>query len=160
MPSVKVGTKAVIAAALFADSGLATPSIAPLPKRSGCLDTFFSTAYPMNDAIAAPVPGNAPRTEPMPPPLITGKKLRLTSARDGKRLFRFNEYAVDWEGLLILLITSEIPNTPIARTTILIPSMRGTAPKSNLDTPEATSLPTVPNSIPTTTMANVLATEP
>ena len=36
--------KEPVAAALFAASGAATPSMAPLPKRSGCLLTFFSMA--------------------------------------------------------------------------------------------------------------------
>jgi hypothetical protein len=43
MPSVSIGTMAAVAAALLADSGAATPSMAPLPKRSGVFDTFFST---------------------------------------------------------------------------------------------------------------------
>ena len=37
MPRVSIGMKEVCAPALFAVSGAATPSIAPLPKRSGCL---------------------------------------------------------------------------------------------------------------------------
>ena len=44
MPSVSIGTIAPVAAALLADSGPATPSIAPLPNSSGCFETFFSTA--------------------------------------------------------------------------------------------------------------------
>ena len=43
MPSVSIGTMAAVAPALFADSGAATPSIAPLPNCSGCFDTRFST---------------------------------------------------------------------------------------------------------------------
>jgi hypothetical protein len=42
-PSVKSGTMAPVEAALLADSGPATPSIAPLPKRSGVLETRFSS---------------------------------------------------------------------------------------------------------------------
>ena len=42
MPSVSSGMNAVCAAALLALSGAATPSIAPLPNRSGCFGTFFS----------------------------------------------------------------------------------------------------------------------
>ncbi|MNC87828.1 hypothetical protein D3C83_35880 [compost metagenome] len=38
MPSAIIGTNAPVAAELFADSGPATPSIAPFPKRSGSLD--------------------------------------------------------------------------------------------------------------------------
>ena len=41
MPKVSMGMKEVCAAALLADSGAATPSIAPLPKRSGVFETFF-----------------------------------------------------------------------------------------------------------------------
>jgi hypothetical protein len=43
MPSVSSGMKEVCAAALLADSGAATPSIAPLPKRSASFDIFFSS---------------------------------------------------------------------------------------------------------------------
>ena len=42
-PSESIGTIAPAAAALLADSGAATPSIAPLPKRDGSFATFFST---------------------------------------------------------------------------------------------------------------------
>ena len=44
MPSVISGMKAPPAAALLAASGPATPSIAPLPNRSGVRDSFFSIA--------------------------------------------------------------------------------------------------------------------
>ena len=44
MPSVISGMKAPPAAALLADSGPATPSIAPLPNRSGVFDSRFSSA--------------------------------------------------------------------------------------------------------------------
>ena len=43
-PSTSMGMKEVCAAALFADSGLATPAIAPFPNRSGVFETFFSKA--------------------------------------------------------------------------------------------------------------------
>ena len=43
MPSVSIGMKEVWAPALFADSGPATPSIAPLPKREGSFASFFSS---------------------------------------------------------------------------------------------------------------------
>ena len=41
-PSVSSGTSVPAAEALLAASGPATPSIAPLPNSSGCLDSFFS----------------------------------------------------------------------------------------------------------------------
>src|SRR4026207_1746996 len=37
-PSAGIGTKAPVDAALFADSGPATPATAPLPNSSGCLE--------------------------------------------------------------------------------------------------------------------------
>ena len=42
-PSVSSGMNEVCAAALLADSGPATPSIAPLPKRLGSAAIFFSS---------------------------------------------------------------------------------------------------------------------
>ncbi len=42
MPRVSMGMNEVWAAALLADSGAATPSTAPLPKRSGVLEILFS----------------------------------------------------------------------------------------------------------------------
>ena len=43
MPSVSSGMNDVCAPALLADSGPATPWIAPLPNRSGSLAIFFSS---------------------------------------------------------------------------------------------------------------------
>ncbi len=43
IPSVSIGMNDVWAAALFADSGAATPSTAPLPNSSGRLEIFFSS---------------------------------------------------------------------------------------------------------------------
>ncbi|MEM2990639.1 MAG: P-loop NTPase [Halobacteria archaeon] len=40
--TTKSGIKAAWQAELFADSGPATPSMAPFPNSSGCLETFFS----------------------------------------------------------------------------------------------------------------------
>ena len=42
-PSASSGTRTPAALALFAASGPATPSIAPFPNSSLCLDNFFST---------------------------------------------------------------------------------------------------------------------
>ena len=44
MPSESSGTNDVCAPALFAASGPATPSIAPLPNSSGRSESFRSTA--------------------------------------------------------------------------------------------------------------------
>ncbi len=43
MPSVRSGMNEVWAPALLAASGAATPSMAPLPKRCGVRDSFFSS---------------------------------------------------------------------------------------------------------------------
>ena len=43
MPSVSSGMNEVCAPALLAASGAATPSIAPLPKRVGVREIFFSS---------------------------------------------------------------------------------------------------------------------
>ena len=43
MPSVSSGMKEVCAPALLADSGAATPSIAPLPNSCEYFETFFSS---------------------------------------------------------------------------------------------------------------------
>ncbi|MNN75512.1 hypothetical protein D3C81_1918210 [compost metagenome] len=42
IPKVSIGMKEVCAPALLADSGAATPSIAPLPNSAEFFDTFFS----------------------------------------------------------------------------------------------------------------------
>ena len=42
MPRLSIGMKQACAAALLADSGAATPSMAPRPNRSGVRETFFS----------------------------------------------------------------------------------------------------------------------
>ena len=60
MPSVSSGMKDVCAPALFADSGAATPSMAPLPKRDGSFAIFFSSVYAANEPSTAPPPGNMP----------------------------------------------------------------------------------------------------
>ena len=44
MPRVSSGMNEALEAALLADSGPATPSIAPCPNSSGCFETFFSMA--------------------------------------------------------------------------------------------------------------------
>ena len=44
MPREKSGIKPLLDAALFADSGPATPSMAPLPNSSGCFENLFSAA--------------------------------------------------------------------------------------------------------------------
>src|SRR3954467_15389309 len=89
MPRVSVGMNLHCASALFADSGPATPSIAPLPKRDGSLAIFFSTMYDENDAIEGPVPGNTPKNAPSAVPRTIAGAACLTSAHVGHRFFTF-----------------------------------------------------------------------
>ena len=79
MPSVSIGTIAPVAAALLADSGPATPSIAPRPNSSGCFETFFSTAYDMKVAIVGPAPGRMPTKKPSTVPRAIAQRLRSQS---------------------------------------------------------------------------------
>jgi len=65
IPRVRRGINAELAAALLADSGAATPSIAPFPNFSGCLDNRFSKVYESIEDITTPAPGIMPRTKPI-----------------------------------------------------------------------------------------------
>src|SRR5919198_1520347 len=58
MPSVISGMNAPAAAALLAASGPATPSMAPVPKRSGLRARRRSSAYERNVGISAPQAGS------------------------------------------------------------------------------------------------------
>ena len=85
MPRESSGMSDPPAAALFADSGPATPSMAPCPNLSGCFAIFFSTAYETKVATTAPPPGRIPRTKPMSDPLTMAHLASPQSFRDGIR---------------------------------------------------------------------------
>src|ERR671938_1672099 len=89
MPSVSVGMNLHCASALFADSGPATPSIAPRPKRDGSFATFFSIMYEENDAIDGPVPGSTPKNAPSAVPRQIEPNDCLMSAHVGHRFVTF-----------------------------------------------------------------------
>src|SRR5690349_21940279 len=89
MPSVSVGMNLHCASALLADSGPATPSIAPCPKRDGSLASFFSTMYDENDAMEGPVPGNTPKKAPSAVPRAIAGAEVLMSVHVGQRFFTF-----------------------------------------------------------------------
>src|SRR5215207_6463083 len=63
-PSDSIGTSVPAAEALLAASGPATPSIAPWPNSSGCLESFFSVTYDKNVGSSAPPAGSAPNGNP------------------------------------------------------------------------------------------------
>ena len=71
-PSVSSGTSVPVADALFAASGPATPSIAPLPNSSGCLESLRSIAYDRNVGISAPPAGSVPNGKPSAVPRSHG----------------------------------------------------------------------------------------
>ena len=71
IPRARSGAKLPAAAALFADSDAAIPSIAPVPRGSSLLNAFC-IAYARKDAAVAPAPGRTPTNVPMIPALIEG----------------------------------------------------------------------------------------
>ena len=90
MPSVSSGMNEVCAAALLADSGPATPWIAPLPNCDGSLATFFSRPYAAKDESNAPPPGRMPRSEPTMVPRMTAGKESFASCLVGQRRDSFS----------------------------------------------------------------------
>ena len=85
MPSESSGIMLPPTAALFADSGPATPSIAPLPKRVGSRAMRRSTAYDMKAAVTGPPPGTSPSRKPSPLPRRIGFHDARQSAAVGHR---------------------------------------------------------------------------
>ena len=71
----------VWAAALLADSGAATPSIAPRRTSPDAVETRFSSEYDVNDASTCPPPGSTPSSDPRAVPRSTGGTIRRSSAR-------------------------------------------------------------------------------
>src|SRR5262245_30871920 len=71
-PSASMGTKAPDVAALFADSGPATPATAPRPNSSGRFDTLRSMAYDTNVEITCADPGMMPIKKPITVPRQIG----------------------------------------------------------------------------------------
>src|SRR5262245_48521624 len=82
MPSDSSGTNAPVAAALLAASGPATPSIAPRPNSSGCLESFFSSAYERKVGISDPPAGMDPKGKPMKVARSHGGTERFQSSID------------------------------------------------------------------------------
>ncbi len=160
MPSVSIGMNEVWAPALFADSGPATPSIAPLPKRSGVFEIFFSIAYEANDDRTAPPPGNTPSSEPRAVPRIAGMTEALNSAQLGSRRPTFFVNTSRCSRCSRFAMISPKPNMPIAITASSMPSDSSGISKLKRATPEFTSVPIIPSSSPSTTMASALRNDP
>ena len=90
MPRVNKGIIPPDTAALLAASGPATPSIAPLPKRSGSLAIRRSSVYDTNEAVTGPPPGTSPRKNPKKLPRIMGFQEAFQSAKVGQRPLIFS----------------------------------------------------------------------
>src|SRR4029079_17199133 len=80
-PSVSSGTSVPAAAALFAASGPATPSIAPLPNAFGSRASRRSSAYDRNVGISDPPAGSTPPGNPSAVPRSQGRHERDQSSR-------------------------------------------------------------------------------
>src|SRR5262245_39212957 len=70
IPSASSGTILPPALALFAASGPATPSIAPLPNSDGFFEAFRSVLYDKKVETVAPAPGRTPTKNPISEPRI------------------------------------------------------------------------------------------
>src|SRR3989338_1842462 len=82
-PSASIGTNAPDVAALFADSGPATPATAPWPNSSGRFESFRSRAYDTKLEMMWAEPGMIPITNPSTVPRPIGPALSFHSRRDG-----------------------------------------------------------------------------
>ena len=80
-PSASIGTRTPAAFALFAASGPATPSIAPLPNSSLFFDNAFSTPYDKKVGTSDPPAGITPSGKPIAVPRSQGFHERLKSSR-------------------------------------------------------------------------------
>jgi len=129
MPSASIGTKAPVAAALLADSGPATPSIAPLPKRSGCFDMRRSMPYETNEEMMCAEPGMMPIRKPSRLPRAIGPADSRNSSREGirSRSFGFCTWGISFCPAVSRI--SEMPNSPTATGTMPTPSPSSTRPK-------------------------------
>ncbi len=67
IPRDNSGIKAPPVRPLLADSEAITPSGAPVPIFSGCLEKFFSWVYDRTDAALPPTPGRMPMKVPISP---------------------------------------------------------------------------------------------
>src|SRR5215471_8231844 len=111
-PRASMGTKAPEVAALFADSGPATPATAPRPNSSGCLDTLRSMAYETNVEITCADPGMMPIRNPMMVPRQIGMLDSRHSWRDGRRSESFGRITSGGFFMPAVSRISASPNSP------------------------------------------------
>ncbi|GAB3960102.1 hypothetical protein GCM10027614_81040 [Micromonospora vulcania] len=134
-PRVSSGMNDVCAAALLADSGPATPSIAPRPNSCGRLEIRFSTAYEVNEARTWPPPGRTPSAAPRPVPRRIGPTVRRRSARVGQRFVTLLMTAVRVCSFSRFRRISATPNMPTATDTKSMPPYSSRWSKTNRGVP-------------------------
>lgn len=143
-PIASIGTRVPAADALFAASGPATPSIAPLPNSSGCLVSRFSVAYDRKVGISAPPAGSAPNGKPYAVPRSHGFHERFQSSRP----IQGRPTGITSAGLRRRCAAthraSPTAKMPTATTTTSMPSANCGMPSVSRCWPETESMPTRP----------------
>ena len=119
IPNVIIGNIAPVEAELLADSGAATPSIAPFPNSSGSFADSFATPYDINAPGVAPAAGKIPTKKPKEDPIKVPFHAFLKSLIAAKILFALTS-TFDMEApsreVFIVHSISPMPYTPIAKT--------------------------------------------
>ena len=159
MPSASSGTRTPAAAALFAASGPATPSIAPCPNSSGCLVSRRSTLYERTVGISAPPAGSAPSGKPSADPRSHGFQDRDQSARPSHGRPAGTTVPVVCRSRLATQIASPKANSPTATTTTSTPSSSCGTPKVIRACPVWVSMPTRPMARPRPRLARPRTTD-
>src|SRR6185312_9393526 len=161
IPSVSSGTSAPPVSELFAPSGAATPSTAPLPNSSGRRDTAFSTPYEMNEAMVEPAPGRTPIRNPSTEPCTNAKRQSFRSWSVGSRLRR--PFGTGREPLSprpsMHASTSPSANTPMATTTKSMPERSSSCPKVKREVVLKGSVPMPEIQSPTSIASSALSIE-
>ena len=133
IPSASSGANAPAAAALFAASLAAIPSMAPVPSSSSLLN-FFWAAYPIKAPVVAPAPGSTPTKVPMIPDRMDGGRSLLKSCFV-KRLPLMVSF-ISWFAFvssprsITSLMTWEKPTVPMINGVKGMPPSRYMLPKS------------------------------
>ena len=154
------GMNDVCAAALLADSGAATPSMAPLPNFSGFLEIRFSREYDVKLASTWPPPGSTPSSEPIVVPRRTGIRMRRKSSLVSHRPWTFLVTRLGLIRCSRLRMISARPKRPTARDTKSSPPYSSRTPNVKRGTPVNPSCPMVPSSSPSTIIASALIADP
>ena len=121
-PRVSIGTRVPAAEALLLASGPATPSMAPWPNSSLCLDRRFSVTYDRNVGISAPPAGSAPNGKPSAVPRSHGFHERLQSSRFMKARPVGMMSGGRWRRWAATHRASPMAKIPTATTTMSMPS--------------------------------------